>query len=565
MEKPRNIYKGNRYVPKIIGVWDKLISYEGLSIVTYLGDSYTSKKRVPEGIELTNTDYWIVTGNYNAQIEQYRQEVSEATQNIVQIETDLTNFITNISDKNPLYLTDFVGADPTGLTSSSLAFENFIKKGILEKRKLIVPKGLFVIDTPMSFNFQTIDLIIEGESSTEGLPNSRILWKGGAKTFFTGSNVRRILFKNIEIAGSVPPSTDLTQVSRIQAGSTGFSVDGSFEFDNVVMLGFDTLFEWKGGYYHHFRNSTFRYFNLGFSKVEAHNFNFSGCKFRGFKSLMDVVGGTGAITLNQCLIEQWTLSGITCLGATTPIINIVDSYIENYPNMTAEVGLGGNPTYTANSLIVGGGMINVKGNNIVTSGIKRVILTKSDTKNIVSLGNRIGTVLSSVKGSMEYYMFLDSNIKHVIAVDMANKGTLSQPALYDVKYVNSTYSLNGSGSYFYDPFLEKQINLFYKKELVLLNGWKKSVDASSAPKGIVKDGVVYLYGYVNKESATNELLCNLPLEFIPSEYTVLSSTTTRLTDYPSETFNIFISQTGNITIPATLTGNIMLTGLTYTL
>jgi|SRR5699024_831928 len=73
----RNIYVGNRYVPKIMGTWDKLKDYEGLSIVTWEGVSYTSKKRVPAGVDILNEEFWVVTGNYHQQVENYRQELRE--------------------------------------------------------------------------------------------------------------------------------------------------------------------------------------------------------------------------------------------------------------------------------------------------------------------------------------------------------------------------------------------------------------------------------------------------------------------------------------------------------
>src|SRR5699024_11980914 len=63
--------------PLIMDEWDKTISYEGLSIVTYQGGSYTSKKRVPVGIDINDNEYWSMTGNYNAQVENYRQEVRD--------------------------------------------------------------------------------------------------------------------------------------------------------------------------------------------------------------------------------------------------------------------------------------------------------------------------------------------------------------------------------------------------------------------------------------------------------------------------------------------------------
>lgn len=73
-EPNRNVYVGHRYVPLFLGQWTRTKEYEGLSIVSYKGDSYTSRKRVPVGVDITNEEYWAVTGNYNAQIEEYRKE-----------------------------------------------------------------------------------------------------------------------------------------------------------------------------------------------------------------------------------------------------------------------------------------------------------------------------------------------------------------------------------------------------------------------------------------------------------------------------------------------------------
>lgn len=68
-------YIGARYVPLFMGDWDNTKTYEPLSIVQYQGNSYTSRQAVPTGIDILNTVYWANTGNYNAQVEQYRQEV----------------------------------------------------------------------------------------------------------------------------------------------------------------------------------------------------------------------------------------------------------------------------------------------------------------------------------------------------------------------------------------------------------------------------------------------------------------------------------------------------------
>lgn len=68
-------YIGARYVPILMGDWDNTRTYEPLSVVMYQGNSYTSRQFVPAGIAITNTVYWAATGNYNAQVESYRQEV----------------------------------------------------------------------------------------------------------------------------------------------------------------------------------------------------------------------------------------------------------------------------------------------------------------------------------------------------------------------------------------------------------------------------------------------------------------------------------------------------------
>lgn len=93
-------YVGARYVPKIMGEWNKALQYEALSIVTHLGNSFTSKVPVPANIDITNTDYWVNTGNYNAQVEAYRKETVEAKQLANNTNTDLQAFKENQTNTN---------------------------------------------------------------------------------------------------------------------------------------------------------------------------------------------------------------------------------------------------------------------------------------------------------------------------------------------------------------------------------------------------------------------------------------------------------------------------------
>ena len=77
---PVRQYIGARYVPLFAdpAEWDNTKTYEPLTIVLHDGNSYTSRQYVPVGIDINNTDYWALTGNYNAQIEAYRKDAQNA-------------------------------------------------------------------------------------------------------------------------------------------------------------------------------------------------------------------------------------------------------------------------------------------------------------------------------------------------------------------------------------------------------------------------------------------------------------------------------------------------------
>ena len=105
-------YVGARYVPKFASPiqWAANTSYEALTIVAFNNDSYTSKVPVPAtvGNPADNPDYWALTGNYNAQFEQYRQEMENYNAQVEQYRQDIdanSNNITNLSNK----LADFLG------------------------------------------------------------------------------------------------------------------------------------------------------------------------------------------------------------------------------------------------------------------------------------------------------------------------------------------------------------------------------------------------------------------------------------------------------------------------
>ena len=91
---PPSQYVGSRYVPIFADPieWDIHRSYESLTIVTHDSESYTSKCNVGPGIDITNERYWAKTGAYNAQVEQYKNEVKDLSSQVSGFASDNAEF-----------------------------------------------------------------------------------------------------------------------------------------------------------------------------------------------------------------------------------------------------------------------------------------------------------------------------------------------------------------------------------------------------------------------------------------------------------------------------------------
>lgn len=88
-------YVGNRCIPMPMGNWDKNKEYENLSVVLASnGDSYTSKKNVPKGIELSNTEYWAISSRFDAQLDVQKKRID----NIVALPSGSTTGDAELTD-----------------------------------------------------------------------------------------------------------------------------------------------------------------------------------------------------------------------------------------------------------------------------------------------------------------------------------------------------------------------------------------------------------------------------------------------------------------------------------
>lgn len=187
---PVRQYIGARYVPLFADPieWVNTRVYEPLTIVLHAGNSYTSRQYVPTGIDINNTDYWANTGNYNAQIEQYRNESQNAlkylnafginseqtgTENLNKLNTASQNsnnntaaltalnaettekaqHLNNITKINEYFITpQMFGAKGDGVTDDSQAFNSAINAIVNTYNvdglyyTLFVPAGKYLIE-----------------------------------------------------------------------------------------------------------------------------------------------------------------------------------------------------------------------------------------------------------------------------------------------------------------------------------------------------------------------------------------------------------------------------------
>lgn len=134
-------YTGMRYVPVFADPleWSSANSYEPLEIVIHEGNSYTSKTFVPVGIDISNSAYWALTGNYNAQVEQYRQEVlafdgriTKNTNDIAAVKTVADNLESHVGTEFIIIGDSWSDTDPstTSYIKWPMTFQKYTRMNI---------------------------------------------------------------------------------------------------------------------------------------------------------------------------------------------------------------------------------------------------------------------------------------------------------------------------------------------------------------------------------------------------------------------------------------------------
>lgn len=201
-------YIGARYVPKFFenpegGTgWKQGVPYEPLTIVTYMGNSYTSKREVPANVGYPNDNpyYWVLTANYNAQINSLSEQVTE-------LAGDVNDLAENVQD-----------------------MQDIINASGIERRYV------FVMD---SFGGHVLEPLIEAM----GIPSTHYwsVWNGGSGFNTTGSQYPN--FKTMLQGLTVPNPQKITDVVVIG----GINDGGSVFTPDDARAGFDAFYDYAKG------------------------------------------------------------------------------------------------------------------------------------------------------------------------------------------------------------------------------------------------------------------------------------------------------------------------------
>lgn len=219
---PERQYKGMRYVPIFDGDWDNSKDYDPLTIVSYQGNSYTSRTFVPAGTDISNETYWALTGNYNAQVEAYRQEVENLSYDV-----DELNSLNDIFFDGDYNITRFTNSESS---------ETFIYWRLIPAT--YKPRLAYISENDVDYAVSLVDK----EGATCGINASR--WDGDSNDFFGYFRNNHVTIHGNDAGGS--DSYDILTFKNDKLGSASVDTSTTVLNDNDyewALTGFKTIIE----------------------------------------------------------------------------------------------------------------------------------------------------------------------------------------------------------------------------------------------------------------------------------------------------------------------------------
>lgn len=241
-------YIGARYVPTFAKPfdWDSTKEYEPLTIVQYNGNSFTSRQFVPTGIDINNENYWAETGNYNAQIEAYREEVLRFDSRISDNANEITTLETEISG-----LDSRISANANGIATLNTELSD--------------------LDTSLNNRITTFEQEIEGKFpiTTENIVDNAITNAKIADNAITNDKMADNAITNAKMADNAITNDKMADNSigtaEIIDGSVTHAKIGESAINSInINDGSIEFVDLNDNVQNRIRNNNFRYSNMVF-------------------------------------------------------------------------------------------------------------------------------------------------------------------------------------------------------------------------------------------------------------------------------------------------------------
>lgn len=218
-----NTYVGARYVPKIMSEWDSTVKYEPLTVVLYQGSSYTSKTFVPKGIIPTNAQYWALTGNYNAQVEMYRQEV-------VAVKKRITNVTFSFLTINDLKVSDNIKKGDFCYCKENNTL--YLIEDVSSGSFIELDSGLFAIVqiydtvTPEMFGAKGDGITNDSDALTYAFSTGKVVLFSFGKKYLTNINIELSRSQEVRGQGVSSKKADRNDYGKYPCATIIFSGTG---------------------------------------------------------------------------------------------------------------------------------------------------------------------------------------------------------------------------------------------------------------------------------------------------------------------------------------------------